>query len=103
MTTITNLNVLVQHGDNVKDVQNIKNQHLDHSQLTKAEHHKKEDMQRVVVKESDDSHNVNSDAKKNAFKKKMNKMSKRKRKKHNKLKALRNPDRLTGKILDTVV
>lgn len=103
MTTISNLNVLVQHGDNVKDVQNIKNQHLDHSQLTKTEHHKKEDRQRSVVKESDNSHYINSDGRKNALKKKLNKMSKRKRKKLNKLKELKNSDKLTGNILDTVV
>jgi hypothetical protein len=102
MTTIPNLNIVIQQGDTVKDLQNLKNTVLDSSQLAANERMEEENRKRTAVRQPDETEQVlfNKEKpggeKRRAFQKKM---PPKKAKENNDNK---DPD-ATGRLLDTIV
>jgi hypothetical protein len=99
MSTISNMNIVIQHSDSAKNVQNIRHAAEEFNQLAVAQQKEKEVKQRTTVQQSEDPKQVESD-----------KEPPDKRKKH-RSGSKRNPEsdeqpgqkkRFSGKIVDTV-
>ncbi len=101
MTTISNLNAIVQHGDSALETQNVKNQTIESSHVA-ATVKEKEEEQNKAVQESDNSEQIKTDQESAGTK------ERRKRKKKKKADTEteseqdeENPDK-TGGLVDTV-
>ena len=99
MSTISNMNIVVQQSGDAKNAQNIRHATQEFSQLAATHQKEKEVQQRTTVQQSEDPKQA-----------KLDKESQDKRKQHSKG-SKRNPEsdgrpeqkkRLCGKILDTV-
>lgn len=102
MTTIPNLNIVVQQGDLVRETQNIRNQALDSAQLSALERLEEENRKRNSVSETEETEKMllnkdSSEEKKN--KPEPKNLKKREHKDENKDSKLNS----TGRLLDTVV
>lgn len=102
MTTIPNLNIVVQQGDLVRETQNIRNQALDSAQLSALERLEEENKKRNSVSEAEETEKMllnkdSSEEKKN--KPEPKNLKKREQNEENNDSKL-NP---TGRLLDTVV
>ncbi len=102
MTTIPNLNIVVQQGDLVRETQNIRNQALDSAQLSALERLEEENKKRNSVSEAEETEKMllnkdSSEEKKN--KPEPKNLKKREQNEENNDGKL-NP---TGRLLDTVV
>jgi len=64
MTTISDVNIVVQQGNSAREVQNVRTQPLDPNQATVAQQQEKESEQRTTVKEFEDSGKINPDQEK---------------------------------------
>lgn len=58
MTTIPNLNIVIQQGDAVRDSHNIKNQVLESAQNTVFERIAEDDKKRTVIAQADEAEKV---------------------------------------------
>ncbi len=102
MTTIPNLNIVVQQGDLVRETQNIRNQALDSSQLSALERLEEENKKRNSVSETEEIEKMllnkdsSNEKKKNQEQKKSQKRTHKESKKNSTLDT-------TGRLLDTVV
>jgi len=99
MTTISNVNIVVQQGDKARDAaQSIKSQSMDPSQLTAAEQQEKEHTSLSSVPESEESDAINPDKQQREKNKKEKQESPDTKKKS----VEKDPD-ATGRLLDTIV
>ncbi len=99
MTTISNINIVVQQGDAARETQQVKHPPMDSSQLTPAQQAQKEMEQRAVIKESDTAEKV----KPYQEKKQGSQEEREKERKEREQKELdeEDPDG-TGRLLDTI-
>lgn len=58
MTTIPNLNIVIQQGDAVRETHNIKNQALDTAQHTSFKRLEDEDKKRTMVSETEEADQI---------------------------------------------
>lgn len=61
MTTISDVNIVVQQGNSAREVQNTRTQPMDPNQATVAQQQEKESEQRTTVKEFEDPGKINPD------------------------------------------
>lgn len=94
--TISNINVIVQHGDNAKEAQNIRNQNVEAGQMA-AVHKEREEEKTVTVQESDESEKLSPDQEGS-----QNEQRKHRRKQKKKKTSQKSID-TSGHIVDTVV
>ncbi len=98
MTTISNVNIVVQQGDKARDTsQNVKPQSMDPSQLTAAEQQEKDQTALKSVPESEESEAIIPDKEQKEKEKREREESEKKKKKEKE----QNPDS-TGRLLDTI-
>jgi len=98
MTTISDVNIVVQQGNSAREAQNTRTQPLDPNQMTVAQQQEKESEQRTTVSESDESDRINPDQERESRQKKQNDSKKKDQKE---IEAEMNPD-ATGSLLDTI-
>ena len=70
MTTISDVNIVVQQGNSAREVQNTRTQPMDPNQATVAQQQEKESEQRTTVKEFEDPGKINPDQEREGRKKK---------------------------------
>ncbi len=97
MTTLSNLNIVVQHGDSAREAQNIRNQAVESSQQTAVQQEKQAEQEKNV-QEPDHSEEVKADGEGTGNKKHGTKKKKKKKKED----AKEQPKDGTGSLLDTV-
>lgn len=102
MTTIPNLNIVVQQGDLVRETQNIRNQALDSAQLSALERLEEENRKRNSVAETEEIEKMilNKDA---SGKKKKDTEQKNANKRESKDSDKNKTFEPTGRLLDTIV
>jgi len=61
MTSISDVNIVVQQGNSAREVQNTRTQPMDPNQATVAQQQEKESEQRTTVKEFEDPGKINPD------------------------------------------
>ena len=103
MTTIPNLNIVIQQGDLVRETQNIRNQALDSAQLSALERLEKEARKKNSVPEMEETEKIllNKD-----LSNKNNRNSEQPKEKQREKKEQREEKRQsdeTGRLLDTIV
>ena len=103
MTTIPNLNIVIQQGDLVREAQNIRNQALDSAQLSALERLEKEARKKNSVPEMEETEKIllNKD-----LSNRNNKNSEQPKEKQREKKEQREEKRQsdeTGRLLDTIV
>lgn len=105
MTTISNINIVVQQGDAVKDTQNIKNQTLDPKQVTFSQQQEKEKEIRETVHESETTEKIKPDEERTNRKKQGSGKEEKESKKTEvkKDKEQEQDPEATGRLLDTIV
>lgn len=96
MSTISNLNIVVQHGDSAKDVHNIKNTNVESGQLTAVQQEKEEEQNKTVQK-SENSEQAKTDSESSSSRR-----EKEKEKKKKKAEKESKASDATGGLLDTV-
>jgi len=101
MTTISNINIVVQQGDAAKDAQNIKTQPLDPKQVTFSQQQEKETEQRKTVHESEEKEKISPDQERQDSRKRDSKKE-GKKEDVNKGKEVESDPEATGRILDTI-
>ena len=101
MTTISNINIVVQQGDAAKDTQNIKNQPLDSKQVTFSQQQEKETEQRKTVHESEEKEKITPDQERKGSQKREAKKESKKVEER-KDKDIESDPEATGRILDTI-
>ena len=99
MTTISNLNVVVQQGDLSREAQQLKNQPLDPSQATVSEQVAKETQELTTVNTFEDAEGTKFDTQGEGKRKSTAENKKRKRKRRPTDEE--NPEG-TGRLLDTI-
>jgi hypothetical protein len=105
MTTISNINIVVQQGDTIKDAQNIKNQPLDPKEVTFAQQQEKEKELRETVHESESTEKIKPDEER-TDKKKQNSGKEEKEGKKAEVKKdteQESDPEAKGRLLDTIV
>ncbi len=102
MTTIPNLNIVVQQGDLVRETQNIRNQALDSSQLSALERLEEENRKRNSVSETEEIEKMVLNKDSSNEKKKNTDQENSKKREQKELKKSSTLD-TTGRLLDTVV
>jgi len=105
MTTISNINIVVQQGDAVKDTQNIKNQPLDPKQVTFSQQQEKEKELRETVHESETTEKIKPDEERTSKKKQGSEKEEKEsiKKEVTKDKEQEQDPEATGRLLDTIV
>lgn len=103
MTTISNLNIVVQQGDLARDAQNIKNQALDTAQLAALERLEKENKLKNSVRETEEAEKVllNNDLSDRKNKGSGQHQEKKKKRTDEETEKKSHDD--TGRLLDTIV
>ncbi len=103
MTTIPNLNIVVQQGDLVRETQNIRNQALDSAQLSAMERLEKEAKKKNSVPEMEETEKIllNKDLSGEGNRNSQQRKEK-KRVMNEQNEEKRRPDE-TGRLLDTIV
>ncbi len=103
MTTIPNLNIVVQQGDLARETQNIRNQALDSAQLSAMERLEKEAKRKNSVPEMEETEKIllNKDLSGEGKRNSEHRRDKKKVKK-DPGEEKRRPDE-TGRLLDTIV
>lgn len=103
MTTIPNLNIVIQQGDAVRDSHNIRNQVLDSAQNTVFERLADEDKKRTVVAQAEEAESiVLTNERRGGGNSKRLKKQERKKKARAAMEELTDPDG-PGRLLNTVV
>jgi hypothetical protein len=103
MTTISNVNIVVQQGDMARDAsQHVRPQSMDTSQLTAAEQQEKDRTARSSVPESEESGAIVPDKEQREKERKKKEVSLKKEKKVTE-KATKQDLDSPGRLLDTIV
>jgi len=98
MTTISDVNIVVQQGNSAREAQNVRTQPLDPNQMTVAQQQEKESEQRTTVSESDESDRIAPDQEKEG---RREERQGAKKKAPEKSEAEKDPD-APGRLLDTI-
>lgn len=101
MTTIPNMNIVVQQGGSARDAQNVRNQVQNPNQLAAAEIPDKEVVKRTVVHESEEKER--SKFEKDSSEKRKEYQLQQERKKKKQVSEEKKAPKETGRLLDTVV
>lgn len=103
MTTIPNLNIVVQQGDLVRETQNIRNQALDSSQLSALERMEEEDRKRSSVAETEEIEKMILNKDSSREKKNKGEQEKKSERRESSESGKKGALEKTGRLLDTVV
>ena len=98
MTTISDVNIVVQQGNSAREAQNTRTQPLDPNQMTVAQQQEKESEQRTTVSESDESDRITPDQEREGRKEERQGA---KKKAPEKGEAEKDPD-APGRLVDTI-
>lgn len=101
MTTISNINIVVQQGEPAKEAQHVRNPQLDAHQLTPAQQAQKEMEARGTVNESEESEKIKTDQEESGERERSEQERKKKKQQQENLPDEGNPDG-TGRLLDTI-
>ncbi len=100
MTTISDMNIVVQQSGGAKNAQNVRHTTQEYSQVVAAQQKQKDDQQRTTIQQSEDAKQTKLDK---------DRPDKRKRKRHPERQRDRatseqpaQEKRVSGKLLDTV-
>ena len=103
MTTIPNINIVIQQGDSIRDSHNIKNHALDATQHTVFQRMEDDDKKRTVVSETDETEKILlNNEKSGSGKHKRGNTSEREKKKQTVEDDVFDPD-APGHLLNTIV
>lgn len=104
MTTIPNLNIVIQQGDSVRDSHNIRNQTLDAAQQTAFQRLEEEDKKRTQVSQTEETEKVlfNKEASGEGKRRQEQREARKKQTEESRQKQTVDPD-APGRLLNTIV